>query len=59
MHPTDDDTVVALLRPLDTDPATPSTVDIDRAMRDGRRHRRRRMATRSVAVIAAAGQVGS
>ncbi|GIJ69238.1 hypothetical protein [Virgisporangium ochraceum] len=55
MHPTDDDTVVALLRPLDTDPATPSTVDIDRAMRDGRRHRRRRMATRSVAVIAAAG----
>ena len=53
----DDESAVALLRPLDGEPTTASTIDIDRAVRDGRRRRRRQTATRSVAVIAATGLV--
>jgi uncharacterized membrane protein len=59
MHPSDDDAAVALLRPLDTDPLAPSTVDVDRAVRDGRRRRRRNRATRSVALVAAVGLVAA
>jgi hypothetical protein len=58
MHPTaEDDAAVTLLRSLDTDPVSSSTVDIDRAIRDGRRRRQRRTATRSMALVAAAGLV--
>jgi hypothetical protein len=57
MHPIDDESAVALLRPLDGEPATASTIDIDRAVREGRRRRRRRTATRSVALVAATGLV--
>jgi uncharacterized membrane protein len=51
---TDDDAAV-LLRSLDCDPRTPSTIDIERAVRDGRRRaRRRRAAQAGSAVVAAA-----
>lgn len=57
MHPVDDDSAVALLRPLDGEPATASTIDVDRAVREGRRLRRRRTTTRAVAMVAATGLV--
>jgi uncharacterized membrane protein len=57
MESLDDEAAVALLRPLDREPAAASTINIDLAMREGRRVRRRRTATRAVAAIAAAGLV--
>jgi hypothetical protein len=57
MQPTDDDSAVTLLSQLDGEPAAASTIDIDRAVREGRRRRRRRTATRSVALVAATGLV--
>jgi hypothetical protein len=53
---TEDDAAV-LLRTLDCEPRTPSTIDIERAVRDGRRRARRRLAAQAGSAVVAAALV--
>lgn len=53
---TDDDAAV-LLRTLDCEPRTPSTIDIERAVRDGRRRARRRLTAQAGSAVVAAALV--
>jgi uncharacterized membrane protein len=52
-----DEQVAVLLQSLDRDPPAPSTIDIERAVKDGRRRARRRTAAQAASAVVAAALV--